>query len=157
RLAMGDTLVLLSSLAFSMHILLIDHFAPHTDPLTLSCVQFLACGAISGAFMLFFEQPTLSGLCNATLPLLYTGLLSSGVAYTLQVFAQKSVPPVVASLVLSLESVFALIGSFLLLGQTITAREGLGCALIFVATLLAQLPVPTKKVRKNRKCDILDL
>ena len=57
----------------------------------------------------------------------------------------------------SLESVFALIGSFLLLGQTITAREGLGCALIFVATLLAQLPVPTKKVRKNRKCDILDL
>ena len=145
KLGRGDLLVLLCALVFSVHILLIDYFSPKTDGVKLSCIQFLTAGLISAVPMLLFEKPAVSDITAAWLPILYAGVLSCGVAYTLQVIAQKDADPTVASLVLSLESVFSVLAGWVILGQVLSGREILGCVLMFAAIILAQLPSVSKR------------
>lgn len=143
-MGLGDLLVLICAFLFSVHILIIDHFSPLCDGVKLSCIQFLVCGSISGVLMLIFESPSLVSLLHAWAPILYTGVLSCGVAYTLQVVAQKGMNPTVASLILSLESCISLLAGWVILHQTLSAKELLGCAIMFGAILLAQVPAKTK-------------
>ncbi len=138
--ARGDLIALLGALLFSGHILVIDYFSPKTDGVKMSCIQFFVCAALAGVGMLIFEQPTLGAMLAAWKPILYAGALSSGVGYTLQIVGQKGMNPTIASLIMSLESVVSVIAAWILLGQTMTAREILGCVLMFAAIVLAQLP-----------------
>ena len=139
-LGKGELLLFGCSALFSMHILIIDHFSPRVDGVKLSCIQFFVAGLFCAVPALVLEAPALSAILAAWGPILYTGVLSCGVAYTLQVVAQKQVEPTVASLVLSLESVFSVLAGWLLLHQALTARELAGCCLMFCAIVLAQLP-----------------
>lgn len=143
-MATGDLLVILSAVFFSLHILVIDHFSPRVDGIMLSCVQFFVAGVVSLVFALIFEKPTFAGLLPAWGSLLYVGVLSSGVAYTLQIVGQQNVDPTVASLLMSLESVFAALSGWVVLGQPLSLREMAGCALVFGAVVLAQLPEKRK-------------
>ena len=136
-LSLGDSLVLLCALAFTGHILCADHFSPLVDGVKLSCIQFFTCGVLSFIPMLL-EHPNLGAILSAAVPILYAGVLSSGVAYTLQIVAQKDTDPTVASLILCLESVFAVLAGALVLHQIPTGRELAGCVLMFVAIVLAQ-------------------
>ncbi len=136
----GDLLVFICSICFSFHILVIDYFSPKADGVFLSCVQFFTAGVMAIVPALIFENPTLSSLIAAWAPVLYAGVMSCGVAYTLQVVAQKDTDPVVASLILSLESVFSLLAGWVLLGQKLSPKELFGCVLVFAAILLAQIP-----------------
>ena len=136
----GDILELLCALVFSIHILVIDYFSPKVDGVKMSCIQFFVCGLLSGIGMLIFETPTLHAIMQAWLPILYAGVMSCGVAYTLQILGQKGMNPTVASLILSLESVVSVIAGWLLLGQNLSRRELVGCVFMFVASVLAQLP-----------------
>lgn len=147
-LAFGDLLVLICAVLFSIHILVIDYFSPKGDGVVISCIQFFTCGILSGVCMLFTETPTLSNVMGAKWAILYAGVLSSGVAYTLQVVAQKNVNPTVASLIMCLESVVAVLAGWLILGENLTTREIFGCVLMFVAIVLAQLPMPSRKKRR---------
>lgn len=146
-LARGDVLVLICALLFSFHILIIDYFSPKGDGVVISCIQFFVCGILSGIIMLFVENPSFANIMDAKWSILYAGALSSGVAYTLQVVAQKNVNPTVASLILCLESVVAVLAGWIILGDKLTSRELAGCIFMFVAIVLAQLPMP-KKERK---------
>ena len=143
----GELLVLIGAVLFSLHILVIDHFSPLVDGVKMSCIQFLVCGILSGVPALLFESPNLSGILAAKIPLLYAGILSCGVAYTLQIVGQKNMNPTVASLILSLESCISVIAGWLILGQSLSGREILGCVLMFSAIILAQLP--QKKMSRN--------
>lgn len=136
----GDLSVLIGSVCFSFHILIIDHFSPKADGVFLSCVQFFTAGILALVPSVLLEHEELSSLMAAWMPILYAGVLSCGVAYTLQVVAQKDTDLVIASLILSLESVFSVIAGWLILGETLSAREMAGCVLVFCAILLAQLP-----------------
>lgn len=140
RIGMGDFLVFLGSIAFSVHILVIDYFSPQVDCVRVSCIQFFVCGVVCAVPMLVWERPALGAIFAAWLPLLYAGALSCGVGYTLQIVAQKGMDPTVASLLLSLESVFAALSGWALLHQRLSPRELTGCALVFCAIILAQLP-----------------
>ena len=145
RFSRGDTLVLLSALVFSCHILIIDHFSPMVDGVRMSCIQFAVIAIVCGIPALIFEQPTFSSLIAAWAPILYAGMLSSGVGYTLQIVAQKNYDPTVASLIMSLESVFSVLAGWVILKQALSARELLGCVLMFTAIILVQLPERKKK------------
>ena len=114
--------------------------SPQFDGVRLSCIQFGVCGVLSGVTMLFFEQPDMASLLAAAVPILYAGIMSCGVAYTLQIVAQKFTKPTVASLLMSLESVFAVLAGILILGQVPSLREAAGCVLMFAAIVVAQLP-----------------
>lgn len=144
----GDTLVLICALLFSFHILIIDYFSPRGDGITISCIQFLVCGVISGILMLCVEEPNVGNIMSAKVSILYAGVLSSGVAYTLQVVAQKKVNPTVASMIMCLESVIAVLAGWLIVGEVLDARQAKGCILMFVAIVLAQLPMPRKKEKR---------
>lgn len=139
----GELLVLICAFLFSLHILVIDHFSPLADGVKMSCIQFLVAGILSGIPALLFENPTLSGLLAAKIPILYAGIMSCGVAYTLQIVGQKNMNPTIASLILSLESCISVIAGWLILGQNLSGREILGCVLMFIAIILAQLPQKT--------------
>lgn len=136
----GDLLVLCCAFFFSLHILVIDKYSPVTDGLKLSAIQFVTAGILSLPFMLIFESPSLADIRAAALPLLYTGVLSCGVAYTLQIIAQRDIAPEVASLLLSMESVFAVLTDWVVMSRGLSAREICGCVLMFCAVILAQLP-----------------
>lgn len=136
----GDLLEMICSVIFSFHILSIDYFSPKVDGVKLSCIQFFVSGILSGIPALLFESPSMSGILAAWLPILYAGVMSCGVAYTLQIIGQKGMNPTVASLVLSLESCISVIAGWLILGQQLSGREILGCVLMFGAIILAQLP-----------------
>ena len=136
----GDILVLICAFLFSLHILTIDYFSPKTDGVKLSCIQFLVSGILSGIPALILEDPSLSSILTAWLPILYAGALSSGVAYTLQIIGQKDMNPTVASLILSLESCISVLAGWLILGQKLSSRELFGCLIMFGAIILAQLP-----------------
>ena len=142
----GDLLVLCSAAFFSLHILVIDHFAPKVDGVKLSCTQFFVAGVLSLCLAAVLERGQFrwDGLLAAWAPLLYTGVLSSGAGYTLQILGQKDMNPAVASLILSLESVFAAVSGWLLLAQPLSGRELLGCGLVFAGVVLAQLSVGRK-------------
>ena len=136
----GDLLVLLCAFVFAIHILVFDYFSPKADGVRLSCIQFLVCGVLSGICMLMTEQPDMGAILQAWMPVLYAGVMSCGVAYTLQIIGQKGMDPTVASLILSLESVVSVLAGWALLGQALSARELFGCVLMFGAIILAQLP-----------------
>jgi drug/metabolite transporter (DMT)-like permease len=140
----GDALQLLGAVFWAVHILVIDRFSPRVDPLKLSVVQFAVCSVLSLAVGLPREPFSMGGLEAGLVPLLYAGFGSVGIAYTLQVVGQRGVPPGPAALILSLETVFAAIGGGLLLGETLGPRELLGCALMLVGMVLAQV-WPVKK------------
>ena len=139
-LSKGDFLVLICAGFFSLHILIIDYFSPKVDGVRMSCIQFFVCGVISTAIAFVFENPSLSAILSGWLPILYAGVLSCGVAYTLQIVGQKNMDPTVASLILSLESVFSVLAGWVILHQTLSMRELFGCVLMFLAIILAQLP-----------------
>ena len=136
----GDLLVLACAFTFTFHILVIDYFSPKVDGVKMSCIQFFTCALLSTVGMLIFEEPDLQSICDAWLPILYAGAMSCGVAYTLQILGQKGMNPTVASLILSLESVISLLAGWLILGQKLSLRELLGCAIVFIAIILVQLP-----------------
>ena len=141
----GDLLVLACAPIFAIQILLVDKFAPHTDGVRLSCIEFFTVGILNMPLMFIFEQPSLPAMLNSWMPLCYAGLLSSGVAYTLQVVAQKNTHPATASVLMSLESVFAVLAGLVLMQERLSAWELTGCAVMFAAVILAQLPAPKKK------------
>ena len=144
-IAYGDLLMLLCAAFFAIHILVIDHFTQFVDGMKLSCIQFLVAGTWSFIGMLIFEHPDWSAVLSCALPILYVGIFSSGVAYTLQILAQKGSNPTVVSILLSMESVFAVISGAILLHQQMTGREYFGCVLMLAAVLLAQIPNPFGK------------
>ncbi len=136
----GDVLVFLCAIVFSFHIMVVDHFSPLVDGVKMSCVQFLTCGILCSVCMFLFEKPELSMILAAWKPILYAGVLSCGAGYTLQIIGQKGMNPTVASLIMSLESVISVLAGFVLLQEVLSARELLGCVLMFGAIILAQLP-----------------
>ena len=162
-LAMGDLLVLVCAVCFAIHILVIDRFTAKVDGIKLSCVQFfvaavwatlakvvctlLGLGGIGDTSVAtsIFAVPDWAGIWACILPILYVGVFSSGVAYTLQILAQKDSNPTVVTILLSLESVFAVIAGAIILHQQMTGREYLGCVLMMVAVILAQIPNPFEK------------
>ncbi|TWH45461.1 DMT family transporter [Sporomusa sp. KB1] len=135
----GDLLQLIGALFWSVHILLIDHFADRVDVLKLSFFQFVTCGLLSMGTAFGLETITLAGLRGALIPILYGGFCSVGIAYTLQVVGQKHSPPAQAAIILSMETVFATIGGFLLLDEWLGFQELVGCALMLAGMLLTQL------------------
>ena len=141
----GDLLVMACAPVFALQILLVDRFIPYTDGVRLSCIQFFTVGILNIPLMFLFEQPSLSAMAEGWLPILYAGLLSSGVAYTLQVVAQKHTHPTTASVLMSLESVFAVLAGWALMGERLSAWELSGCVVMFAAVILAQLPTPKKR------------
>ena len=143
RLTQGDALVCLCAVFFSGHILCCDWFVRRGDPLGITAIQFAAAAVLSTAAALLTEDPTWEKLSDAAFPILYCGLISGGIAYTLQMVAQKYTDPTVASLLMSMESVFAVLAGALLLGERMTPRELLGCAVMFAAIILVQLPQKT--------------
>lgn len=140
----GDLLVLICAIFFSLHILVIDHFSPLVDGVKMSCIQFFVCGILCGIPALLFETFDFSSLLAAWMPILYAGVLSCGVAYTLQIVGQKNMNPTVASLILSLESCISVLAGWVLLNQKLSIRELSGCILMFAAIILAQLPEKQK-------------
>lgn len=141
----GELLVFLCAVGFSVHIMVIDHYTQLVDGVKMSCIQFLVNGVLSGICMFAFENPSMGNLLAAWQPILYAGILSCGVAYTLQIVGQKGMNPTVASLILSLESVISVLAGLVLLKQKMSDREILGCVLMFAAIILAQLPGRKKK------------
>ena len=133
-------MVFFCALAFSVHILVIDHFTQLVDGVKMSCIQFFVAAIVSGIGMLILEHPDLHSILAAWIPILYAGALSSGVGYTLQIIGQKGMNPTVASLILSLESVISVLAGMIILHENLTSREVLGCILMFIAIILAQLP-----------------
>ncbi|MEY8412585.1 DMT family transporter [Lachnospiraceae bacterium 62-26] len=136
----GDVLIFVCAVVFSVHILVIDYFSPRVDGVKMSCIQFLVCGIMSLPFMFAFETPKAGAMLEGWMPLLYAGVLSCGVAYTLQIIGQKNMNPAVASLILSLESCFSVLAGWAVLGERLSVRETAGCVLMFTAIILAQMP-----------------
>ena len=136
----GDFYILLCALTFAFHILAVGYYATRTDGIKLSCLQFLISGAVGMVFMFIFETPHIKDILACTLPILYAGIFSCGLAYTFQIIGQKHVDPTVASLLMSFESVFAALSGAVILGEHLSLKELSGCILMFCAVILAQLP-----------------
>lgn len=135
----GDIFIFLCAMAFSAHILVIDYFSPRVNGVVLSCIQFFVCGVASLPCMFVFETPDMVAIISAWMPILYAGVLSCGVAYTLQIIGQRNVNPTIASLILSLESCFSVLAGWVILHEKLSMKESLGCVLMFMAIILAQL------------------
>lgn len=146
---LGDVFVLLCALSFTFHILTVSHIAQGIDGILLSAMQFFVCGVLSGVLTLIFEDAVWSVIPSVMPELLYMGVLSSGIGYTLQIVGQKYAEPTVASISMSLESVFAALGGWIIAGNTLSTRELGGCALVFTAIILAQLP----RIRRRKRSD----
>ncbi len=144
-LAFGDMLVLICAVCFAVHIMTVDYFITKADGVKLSCIQFMTSGVLGLICMAIFETPNLEAILDCWMPILYAGVLSSGVGYTFQVIAQKHAEPTVASLIMSLESAFAVLSGTILLGEIMSPREILGCVIIFSAVIISQLPERKKK------------
>lgn len=138
RMAWGDALVLAGAFLWAGHVLLIGHLSPGTDPVKLAFLQFMACAALSALAAVLTETTSMDALRAALAPILYAGIMSVGVGYTLQVIAQGHARPADAAILLSLEAVFAVIGGLLLLGEQLSARALFGCALMLVGILISQ-------------------
>ena len=144
RINLGDILLLVSALMFAVQIQAVDKFAPAVDPLRLNCLQALVCAVGSAVIAVFAEDVTLSGLLECWFPLCYAGFLSMGLAYSLQIIGQKHLEPTAASLIMSLESVFAVLAGWLVLKEMLSPQEAFGCILMFAAVILSQIPVREK-------------
>ena len=141
-LARGDALVCVCALLFSGHILCCDHFAGLGDPIRISAIQFVTAAGISAMMAFAVEDPSWAGIVSAAVPILYCGIVSGGIGYTLQIIAQRFTDPTVASLLLSLEAVFAVLAGAVLLGERMSPREMTGCVVMFIAIILAQIRLP---------------
>lgn len=159
-----DTFVILCAVMFAMHILVIDYFSPKVDGIRLSCIQFYTCGIITSIPMIATQVKPLSGglipwlatlsTWDAWGPLLFGGVMSCGVAYTLQIIAQNGLAPSVASIIMSLESVFSVIAGWIILGEKMSARALLGCGLIFTAVILCN--ISSSDGEENRKNEVIE-
>ena len=138
KVNIGDLLILGAAAAFAVQIVLIDNLAQELDGLRLNCIQFLVVTVLSALTAVFTEEFSWQGVVDCALPLLYTGVLSSGAAFTLQILGQQHLPPEPASLIMSLESVFAVLAGWVLLNQTLRPVEAVGCGLVFLAVILSQ-------------------
>lgn len=145
----GDLLVLLCAVFFALHILCIDKFAPRMNVVRLSFIQFFVMSLLSAPFMFILEKPQMPDILSAWLTLVYAGVLSGGVAYTMQMFGQRRVEPATASILCSCESMFALLAGWIILNESMTGRELIGCALVFLAVVCSQLPWGSFRKRKN--------
>lgn len=144
----GDLLVFFGAIAFAVHITVIDYFnQKNTDGILMSCIQFFTAGLLMLICMFIFEKPTIPNIMGAGGTILYAGILSCGVAYTLQILGQKHTNPTLATMLMSLESVFAALSGWLILGEKLSIKEFIGCVLIFAAVILAQL-AGTDKLKK---------
>ena len=149
-LSQGDGLVLVCALFFSVHIVVIDYFtSKNVDCVLMSCVQFFVAGIIMLICMFAFESPDINSILDARFSILYSGVMSCGVAYTLQIVGQKRTDPTIATLLLSLESVFAALSGFIILKDDMTVKELIGCALVFIAVILAQIDLKSL-IRKKQ-------
>ncbi len=135
-----DFFLLMSAFYFGLHIMVLNHYAKKANVIKLSCIQFLTTGLLSLPLMLLLETPSLHAILSAWKPILFIGVIVTGIGYTLQTFGLKATKPVIAALILSFESVFALMGGMLLLNETLSTKEALGCVIMFLAILLSQLP-----------------
>ncbi len=149
RLTQGDTLVSCCALVFSGHILCCDHFSRRGDPIKISAIQFAVVALVSGIAALITETPSWASIRAAAIPILWCGVMSGGVGYTLQMVAQGFTDPTVASLLMSLESVFAALTGALFLHERMSGRELLGCVIMFAAIVLVQFPVPRATPRNT--------
>ena len=140
----GDLLVLISAFLFALHIMVIDHYTKITDSIRMAFIQFSVCGIISFIAMFIFENPNWEIILKAWLPIAYAGILSSGVGYTFQFIAQKNLSAPVASIIMSMESVFAVLAGWLILQESLLYREIAGCLLIFLGIILVQIPFKRK-------------
>ncbi len=143
----GDVLVLICAVFFAFHIIVIDKFSPKTDGIKLSFIQFFIAGFISSLGMIFIEKPDTTNLLISFGPIAYSGIMSCGIAYTLQIIGQKYAEPTIASIIMSLESVFAALSGWLFLNEILTFRELLGCIVVFIAVIYIQLPSLNKKIK----------
>lgn len=146
----GDLLLLCAALAFAVQITLIDRLAVGLDGLRLNCIQCLTCGLLSLIVMVPTEQPDITAICASWLPICYAGIMSMGVAYSLQIVGQQNLEPTRASLIMSLESVFAAISGWLILQETMTILEIAGCVLVFAAVILSQIPTRKHTEKQDR-------
>ena len=147
---LGDLLALACAFWFAVHILLIERFTVGSDGLKLSCVQFFVSGVLSSVLMLVFDSPSISAILAAAVPILYAGVLSCGVAYTLQIIGQKYTESSMASLIMCMESVFAVVASAILLHEVMSVRETVGCLIMFIAIILPHLvAIVANKKRKE--------
>lgn len=147
----GDLLMIFAALGFAVQILVVDHFVASVDPIRLSQMQVMFQGIISTVLTFILEKPSPEDLLHAAFPIIFAGILSSGVAYTLQIVGQKGLDPAIASIAMCLESVFGAIGGWVILGQKLTSREMSGCALMFAAIVLAQIPAGSFKHEKTAR------
>ncbi len=142
----GDLITLISAIFFTIHILVIDYFMEKgAHPIKTSCIQFLVIGIITLVLAFIFETPNISILWSSKFEIMYAGFLSSGIAYTFQIIAQKNTDSTSATLIMSLESVFAVLSGWIVLGEALSVKELIGCALVFIAVILAQVQLPKKK------------
>ena len=144
----GDLYVLLCALLFTIHILVVDRFSPYVDGVMMSCIQFFVASLTAAIPMLIIERPPITVILACWAPLLYLGIISGGIGYTLQILGQQRTDPTVASLIMSLESVFAAISGVIFLSESFTGREIVGCALVFIATLISQVDFKQLRQRK---------
>lgn len=149
-LSIGHFLTFLCAIVFSLHILVIDKFSPEVDGVKLSCTQFFVAGSLNLIVMCFLESPNISAILSCVPALLYSGVMSCGVAYTLQIIGQKYTDPTSASILMSLESVFSALAGWVLLGQSMTIPQILGCGLMFAAIVLVQLPDKKRFLQEMR-------
>ena len=151
-IAPSDGLVLICALIFAIHIITIDRFSPSCDGVRMSCIQFFTSFILNTVLALIFEWPINIALIGECMPsILYLGICSSGIAYTLQIVGQKNVNPAVASVILSLESVFGVLGGAIFMGESMSPREYIGCAIVFLAVVLSQIDVVSIIKSKREK------
>lgn len=149
-ISVGDLLVFCGAIVFAVHITVIDHFNEKgTDGVLMSCIQFFTAGLLMLICMFIFEKPVVANIVDAGGTILYAGIMSCGVAYTLQILGQRHTEPTLATLLMSLESVFAALSGWLILGEKLNMKEFFGCVLIFAAVILAQIAGIDKKIEKN--------
>lgn len=146
-----DLGLLVSSLLFTFHLFAVGYYSHRISSIKLSCVQFFTAGILSLILMLMLETVSVDIIIACAKPLLFSGVIVTGVAYTLQVYGQKHTPPVLASLILSLESVFAVLGGMVILGETLTLKEGLGCVIMITAIILSQLRFSSAAVKRLKR------
>lgn len=147
----GDVYVFFCAIGFACQILIIDYFLPKVDPIYFAITQFFVAGLIALIFLPFFEPLDFSGIMSAKVSILYAGVISAGIGYTMQIIAQKHVQAVLASMIMSLEAVFSLLAGFLILGDRLSSRELIGCLLVFVAIIFAQLPIDKMKQKIGKR------
>ena len=145
QINLADLLLMGSAICFAFQITMVDRFACKIDSIRLNCLQALICSVFSAAVMLFTETPSLSAIQGALVPLSYSGFLSMGIAYSLQIIGQQKLPATPAALIMSMESVFATIFGMLLLNERMTDWEIIGCILLFASVILSQIPLPQRK------------